>query len=153
MGNSQAGFGHGDLGPWNIMAVDGLPVGFIDWDTAGPMDPIWELAQVAWLNAQLHDDDVAERAGLGSPQHRAHQLRLLLDAYGLQRQKRVGFVDKMVEIAIHDAASQARAHSVHPGTSTGLATNGYPFAWGIAWRARAASWMLRHRDLLEAAIY
>ena len=44
--------GHGDLGPWNILARDSMPVAFIDWDNAGPVDAVWELAQVAWLNAQ-----------------------------------------------------------------------------------------------------
>jgi hypothetical protein len=49
--------GHGDLGPWNILAREGRPVALIDWDNAGPVDATWELAQVAWLNVQLHDDD------------------------------------------------------------------------------------------------
>jgi Ser/Thr protein kinase RdoA (MazF antagonist) len=29
---------HRDTGPWNIIARDGLPAGFIDWVTAGPAD-------------------------------------------------------------------------------------------------------------------
>ena len=65
LGDHSRAFGHGDLRPWNIMAIDGTPTGFIDWERAGPVDPIWELAQVGWLNAQLHDDDIAERLGLG----------------------------------------------------------------------------------------
>jgi hypothetical protein len=52
---------HRDTGPWNIVARDGLPVAFIDWVTAGPADPLEERAATAWLNAQLHDDDIAER--------------------------------------------------------------------------------------------
>lgn len=56
---SDAIVGHGDLGPWNIVAREGLPVGIIDWEFAGPVDRLDEVAQVAWLNAQLHDDDVA----------------------------------------------------------------------------------------------
>lgn len=51
--------GHCDVAPWNIVARDGLPVAFIDWETAGPVDPIVELAQLSWLNAKLHDDIVA----------------------------------------------------------------------------------------------
>ena len=41
------------------MARDGLPVALIDWETAGPVDPLVELAQLCWLNAKLHDDIVA----------------------------------------------------------------------------------------------
>lgn len=132
LGRPASGFGHGDLGPWNIMAIDNSPVGFIDWDTAGPMDPIYELAQAAWLNVQLHDDDIAERIGLGDVDHRAHQLRLMLDAYGLESAGRVGFVEKMVEVAVHDSANEAIGHGVTPETAAGIATDGYPFAWGIS---------------------
>ena len=28
---------HGDLGPWNTVYRDGIPVAFIDWDSAGPV--------------------------------------------------------------------------------------------------------------------
>ena len=50
---------HGDAGPWNLVARDGRPVAFIDWDTAGPADRLDEVAATAWWNAQLHDDDIA----------------------------------------------------------------------------------------------
>ncbi len=152
LGTPLAGFGHGDLGPWNIMAINHVPVGFIDWDTAGPMDPIYELAQAAWLNVQLHDDDIAASVGLGDVDHRARQLGLMLDAYGLSSAGRVGFVDKMVEVAVHDSAHEAIEHGVTPATTSGIAANDYPFVWGISWRVRSAAWMLRHRHQLEAAI-
>jgi aminoglycoside phosphotransferase (APT) family kinase protein len=35
------------------------PVAFINWETAGPVDPLVELAQLTWLNAKLHDDILA----------------------------------------------------------------------------------------------
>lgn len=152
LGDPTLGFGHGDLGPWNIMAIGGLPTGFIDWDTAGPLDPIYELAQLAWLNVQLHDDDIAARVGLGDLAQRAHQLGLLLDAYGLGSSQRIGFLDKMIEVAVYDAAGEAIEHDVTPDTTAGLAEDGYPFAWGMAWRIRSAAWMLRHRTTLERAI-
>lgn len=152
LGRPERGFGHGDLGPWNVMAVDGRPTGMIDWDSAGPMDPMYDLAQAAWLNVQLHDDDVGELAGLGSPAERARQLRSFLDGYGLSADQRRGFVEKMIEVAIADAADQASTHGVGPDTTSGVADNGYPFAWGMAWRARAARWMLEHRTELERSI-
>src|SRR5262249_8784144 len=31
---------HGDLGPWNTVYRDGAPVAFIDWDGAGPVEPV-----------------------------------------------------------------------------------------------------------------
>ena len=134
------------------MAVDGIPSGFIDWDTAGSIDPTYELAQVAWLNVQLHDDDIAELVGLGSVGQRAGQLALLLDAYQMPAAERVGFVEKMVEVAVCAAAAEAIEREVTPMTTDGRAANGYPFVWGMAWRVRSASWMLRHRSLLATSI-
>jgi hypothetical protein len=77
--------GHCDTGPWNVLARRGRPVALIDWDTVGPVGLRWELAQAVWLNAQLHDDDVAERVGLPDLGTRARQARLILDGYGLPR--------------------------------------------------------------------
>jgi aminoglycoside phosphotransferase (APT) family kinase protein len=40
--------GHGDLGPWNTVYRAGLPVAFIDFDSAGPVRPLTDLASAAW---------------------------------------------------------------------------------------------------------
>lgn len=144
--------GHGDPGPWNILARDGVPVALIDWDQAGPVDPLWELAEAAWLNAQLHDDDVAELAGLPDAATRARHLRIFIDAYGLTREQRLGFVDRMVEIAVHSAREEAMLTEIRPETTRAVDEHGFPVLWAIAWRARAASWMLRHRTQLEDAL-
>lgn len=143
---SQPIIGHGDVAPWNIVARDGLPVALIDWEVAGPVDRLVELAQACWLNAQWHDDDVAAMAGLDSPQARARQARLMLDGYRLGAPSRAALFDTMVAFAVHDAAAQAIEAGVTPD-----ATEAGPL-WGITWRTRAASWMLRHRSVLEAAL-
>ena len=44
--------GHCDAAPWNIVASDGLAVALIDWDRAGPVEPLVELAQVCWLKCE-----------------------------------------------------------------------------------------------------
>jgi hypothetical protein len=142
---------HCDTGPWNFIARDGLPVALVDWEYAGPVDAVWELAQTAWLNAQLHDDDVAEQNHLGSPSERAHQLALILDGYELAQRLRRGFVDKMIEFAVHSARQEAAAAGVTP-ESGAIDDSGYPVLWAVTWRVRSASWMLRHRSLLETAI-
>jgi hypothetical protein len=144
--------GHGDPGPWNVVAQGGIPVAFIDWEFAGPVDALWELAETAWLNAQLHDDDIAERVGLPPAARRSQQVRLLLDAYGLPAAERVGFVDRMIEFAVHSARSEAVRHGVTPDTATAVDPSGYPVLWAITWRSRSASWMLRHRQILERAL-
>lgn len=98
--------GHCDTGPWNIIARDGSPVALIDFEFAGPVDAVWELAQAAWLNAQLHDD-VAEQCHLPDTAARSRQLRLILDGYGPPRRQRGDFVDKMIAFAVHDARAEA----------------------------------------------
>jgi hypothetical protein len=60
-----------------------------------------------WLNAQLHDDDVAERAGLPDLATRAHQAQLILDGYRLPAADRAGFVDAMIGFAVASAAQEA----------------------------------------------
>lgn len=142
LGSGPRVIGHCDTGPWNIV-VDAGTVTLIDWESAGPVDPLVELAQLCWLNAQLHDDDVAARQHLGSPRERARHLRLIVDGYELDRRSRGRLVATMIELAIADAAFEARA--VGPDDTAGP-------VWDIAWRARAAAWMARNRATLEDAL-
>ena len=137
---------HRDTGPWNIVARDGLPVAFIDWATAGPTDRLDEVAAAAWLNAQLHDDDIAERQGLPDARARAAQLRLFADGYKLAAAGRRELVTTMIEYAIRDSAAEAIQAGVTPESDDRDAL------WAIAWRARSAAWMARHRALLENAL-
>jgi hypothetical protein len=139
--------GHCDVAPWNIVARDGLPVAFIDWETAGPVDPMIELAQLAWLNAKLYDDIVAEIEHLPPLAERARQLAAIADAYGLTAEQRRGLLDQIIEFAIADTASEADSANVTPETTS------HPIAlWAMAWRARSAAWMVRHRGVLSAAL-
>jgi hypothetical protein len=110
----RAVIGHGDLGPWNILAKNGSPVAFIDWDYAGPLDPVWELAHVAWQNAQLYDDDVAEINNLPDAKQRASQARLILEGYGLDYSDRFGFVERMIHLAVWSAREEAMEFNVGP---------------------------------------
>ncbi|HEU0132168.1 MAG TPA: phosphotransferase [Mycobacteriales bacterium] len=128
--------GHGDTAPWNVVARGGVPVAFVDWETAGPFDALWELAHTAWLNAYLHDDDVAERDGLPDVATRGAVLRAIADGYGLPRADRATLVERMVEYAVHSAREDA---------VEGLAA-------GAVWRVRSAAWMLRHRAALLRAV-
>jgi hypothetical protein len=126
-------------------------VALIDWETAGPVDPMIELAQACWLNAKLFSDDVAERDGLPPLEFRALQLRAMVDAYGLSTAQRRLIVDLIIGYAIHDAAQQADEFGVTPDMVDPM-PEGYPIIWGLTWRARAAAWLYRNRDTLERAI-
>ena len=150
MGDGPRIIGHRDLGPWNIVARDGMPVGFIDWELAGPIDPLIELAMLCWLNGKLFDDIVAEREGLPSLEERARLLRAIVDGYELPSPARRGFVGSIVEVVIHSVAEEADEFDVrHETTSADVPPE---FAWAVAWRARSAAWIIRHRRTLEAAL-
>jgi len=124
--------GHCDLGAWNVLAVDGVPVAFIDWDSAGPVGRRLEIAQTAWLNAQLHDEDVASSVGLPDLAARAHQLPAFCDGYGLSKDARAGLVDGMVEVAVRTSAQEVIDSGVTPDglhpTAVGLLGGGPAFS-------------------------
>lgn len=146
LGSPDRAIGHCDMGPWNIVMKGSLPFALIDWEVAGPVDPLYELAQVCWLNAQLHDDDIAERQGLPPLKERAQHVGLILDGYELPRAQRTDFVDKIIEFAVQDAAAESVAAGVSPDTSDSTAL------WAVTWRIRSAAWMLRHRSALQAGL-
>ncbi|MGN6794652.1 MAG: phosphotransferase [Streptosporangiaceae bacterium] len=147
LGGPARVIGHCDVAPWNIVARDGMPVGLIDWEFAGPVDPFVELAQLCWLNAKLHDDIVAELEGLPPLAERARQLAAIVDGYGLAARRRAGFVTTLIEFAITDTAWEADDAGVTPDMTS------HPIAcWAMAWRARSAAWMIRHRPALESAL-
>jgi thiamine kinase-like enzyme len=148
---AESVIGHGDLGPWNILARDGMPIAFIDWDSAGPLDPLWELAHVIWQNAQLYDDDVSTLNHLPDADARARQARLIADGYRLSPSDRVDFVDRMIQLAIRSAREEAVRYDVAPPTES-PAPDGYPILWAVAWRSRSAAWMLDHRDMLRKTV-
>ena len=147
LGGPDQVIGHCDVAPWNIVTRGGLPVALIDWETAGPVDPLVELAQLGWLNAKLHDDIVAGIEQLPPAADRARQLAAIVDGYGLTAAQRRGFVQQMIEFAVCDTAGEADDAAVTPETTA------HPVAlWAMAWRARSAAWMVRHRRLLETAL-
>jgi hypothetical protein len=152
LGGADTVIGHCDTGPWNIVGAGGRPEAFIDWEFAGPVDRLWELAQTVWLNAQLHDDDLAEMHGLPGAATRARHARAIVDGYGLPAADRDDLVDRLADVAIHGARHEAVAEGVTAQSTKAVADTGYPVMWGIAWRARSASWIARNRALIRRAM-
>jgi hypothetical protein len=146
LGNSKRIISHCDFAPWNIVSQNDLPVGLIDWEYAGPVDPLVELAQAVWLNVRLFSDDIAEHEGLAPVADRARQARVMLDAYGLAKSDRNDFFDLIVEYVVHETAFQADEAEVTRDSTDQEAL------WGLAWRARSASWLLQNRTIIEQVI-
>ena len=75
---------HGDLGPWNTVYRGQIPVAFIDWDSAGPVDPLADLAAAAWTFVPLAPPGQLAEAGFDPVPDLAARLRAFVDAYGLR---------------------------------------------------------------------
>ena len=119
----------------------------IDWELAGPVDRLSEVAHTGWLNAQLHDDDIAERQGLPPAEERARQPRLFADGYQLPAKDREELVTRLVDVAILSSANDAIEAKITPE-----ATGPDRLVWGVAWPARSAAWLVRQRGLLARAL-
>jgi aminoglycoside phosphotransferase (APT) family kinase protein len=86
---------HRDLFPPNVILRDGKPVALIDWDLAGPAEPLDDVVSAASHWAPLRTD----WATWGLPADRqAERVRILCDAYGLSAPDRARFVDVAVRI-------------------------------------------------------
>ena len=135
---------HGDVAPWNLLTMRGMPFLLVDWEYAGPLDPLTELARVLWLFPQLHDDDVARLQGLPSPERRAAQMRVICDGYRLPRAARADMLDRIIEVIVCETAHEAIDARLAPESEGSL--------WGFAWRTRSLYWIFRHRRLLRQAL-
>lgn len=80
---------HGDLGPWNTVYRDGIPVAFIDWDSAQPVDPLADLAAAAWTFIPLAPPGQLSEAGFDPLPDLSARLRMFVDAYGLTDRKTI----------------------------------------------------------------
>lgn len=138
--------GHCDTGAWNIIARDGAPVALVDWEEAGPVDPLIELAQACWLNALLFDDDLAEKLGLGSVEARGKQIKLLLDGYELPAHRRVGFMGLVRDFAVLNAANEISSNLALQSTNPAALLD------AVIWRTRSAGWLVKHHDTLDRIV-
>ena len=80
---------HGDLGPWNTVYRDGIPVAFIDWDSAQPARPLADLADAAWTFVPLAPPGQLIEAGFDPLPDLPARLRMFVDAYGLTDRKAI----------------------------------------------------------------
>lgn len=144
--------GHGDAAPWNIVGPDASPAALIDWDLAGPIHRLTEVAYAVWLNAQLHDDDIASMQGLPAATGRVRQARSIVEGYELDRAQRGCLVDRMIDVALAGVRADAVEHGITPDSTDAVSSSGYPVLWSVTWRARSAGWMFRNRRLLSDAL-
>lgn len=133
---------HHDAGPNNFVFRDGLPVALIDFDFAAPGAALDDVAYAAWAWC------LSAKPARGSPEGQAGQLRLLVDAYGLdgpdrgrlvgatiaRQERNVGWwTARLAEDGL-EADRRRHAHDV------------------IEWSRREAAFTTTHRGVLESAL-
>ncbi len=128
---------HNDLAPYNTVYRRDRPVGFIDWDYAAPGLRVWDLAHAAWRYVPLGPQTpVADGA---------RRLRVLCDAYGLDRRGQLIDYIARRQQALHDTVRQFAALGIPP----------FVAMWGTRHSEqplRDRLHLLAHRDEYEAAL-
>ncbi len=134
---------HNDLHPGNVVYRDGLAVGIIDYDLAGPGGIVWDLAAMTrcWCPL-LADEDVP----LHLRDRRIERFVAMLDAYGLDAGRRIDVVDALLpnqewtyQIVTDNAASGHEGFQAFWDLVRGRVERGH-------------AWIGHHRAQLAAAV-
>jgi hypothetical protein len=138
---------HNDVELSNVVFRDGIAVALIDFEFAAPGRPVYDLAQLARLCVPI--DDEVDQARLGwRPADRPARLRLVADAYGLDRDGRAELLT-----AIDDALDRIEA-AVRRSIAAG--DPGPTALWnrtgGGERYDRRRRWWTAHRDRFAAAL-
>lgn len=84
---------HGDVAPYNCVFRDGLPVAFIDFDTAHPGPRLADVAYAAYRFVPLS----ATGEPVRTPGEQARRLEIFCDAYGLDARGRAALPGMVAE--------------------------------------------------------
>jgi len=111
---------HSDVASYNIVCREGMPVGLIDFDVAGPGPRMWDIAYAAYRLTPLSGDAGCLAFGFSEPPDRLRRLALFLDAYGLD--DRTGLLEMAITRieGLRDDILR-RAAAGDPGVATHLA--------------------------------
>ena len=138
---------HNDVEPSNVVFRDGIAVALLDFEFAAPGRPVYDLAQLARLCVPIDDD--LDRTRLGwRPADRRARLRIVADAYGLDRDGRVELLT-----AIDDAIDRIEAavrRSVDAGDPNSIAM--WNRTGGRERHQRRRRWWTDHHDQFAAAL-
>jgi Phosphotransferase enzyme family len=138
---------HNDVELSNVVFRDGVAVALLDFEFAAPGRPVYDLAQLARLCVPI--DDEHDQARLGwQPADRPARLRLVADAYGLDREGRAELLSAMddaidrIEAAARRSIETGDAQAVEMMARTG----------GLVKYDRRRRWWLRHHDDFAQAL-
>lgn len=126
---------HRDAGPYNVVFDDsGRPYAFIDFDTAAAGDPLEDVSYMGWLWC------LSSRYSAPPPEGQGRQLRVLIDAYGLDKDVRGGLLDAIVTRQAENADFWKRC-LVDPSATTATQQQ---IVERIHWSLRERAFVLTH---------
>jgi hypothetical protein len=138
---------HNDVELANVVFRDGVAVALLDFEFAAPGRPVYDLAHLARLCVPI--DDELDQARLGwRPADRPARLRLVADAYGLDRAGRAQLLSTMddaiarIEAAVRRSVDAGDPNAVEMWNRTG----------GSERYDRRRRWWTHHHDRFAAAL-
>jgi Ser/Thr protein kinase RdoA (MazF antagonist) len=138
---------HNDVEPSNIIFRNGIAVALIDFEFAAPGRPVYDLAQLSRTCVPIEDDFDQARMGW-RPADRPTRLRLVADAYGLERDSRAALLAAMEDaIDCIEAAARRSVDARDPNAMAMLARTG-----GIEKYNRRRRWWTDHHAQFAAAL-
>jgi hypothetical protein len=138
---------HNDVSPENVVFRQGIAVALLDFEFAAPGRAVYDLAHFARLCVPVEDDFDQARLGW-RPANRPARLRLVADAYGLDRDGRRELLSAMddaidrVEAAIRRTVEAGDRNAVEMWDRTG----------GSERYARRRRWWSDHYHQFAAAL-
>lgn len=143
-GHELAGGGecivHGDPGPFNtIFGETGMPVAFIDWDSAGPGQRLGDVAYFGWTWC-------IQAVGRVDPVDQARRLAAVRDGYGLDRD--VDFIAAVINSQTQMALASTRLLN-RPGHDDGYYRRQQAV---IDWATADREVIRQNRHVFETAI-
>jgi aminoglycoside phosphotransferase (APT) family kinase protein len=138
---------HNDVCPENVVFRDGLAVALIDFEFAAPGRPAYDLAHLARLCVPIEDDFDLARLGWWAADRPA-RLRLVADAYGLNRGARAELLSTMYDAI--DVVEAAVRRSVDVGDPNALEM--WNRTGGGERYQRRRRWWVDHQNQFAAAL-
>lgn len=139
---------HNDVELSNVVFRNGIAVALIDFEFAAPGRPVYDLAQLARLCVPIEDDFDQIRMGW-TPANRPARLRLVADAYGLDKSGRTELLATM-EDALDQIEADARQRFDNGDAKT---IERMEKIGGMEKYDRRREWWLRHRGDFEAILH
>ncbi|MET9772821.1 phosphotransferase [Streptomyces sp. NPDC006367] len=138
---------HNDVCPDNVVFRDGRATALIDFDSAAPGRPLWDVAMAAryWVPML---DPVSAAALYPAGSDVSARLRILADSYGLSPRDRAG-LPGVIEQATETCRSfvARRVADGNPVYLQALAERGGWERWD-----RIQAWLTAHRETFTAAL-